>query len=310
MNNKFKKLSENDCLFFDIEVVRNQKEIDTESKEFELYQQKIRDRQTDELPSQQETIDHYNQFAGLKLTYNKVVCASVGAIKEGNVYLKSYTGEEQEVLYNLYKKMQEYQYIVAYNGIAYDLPVCRVAAMKYPDVLDELPEKFNDSGKRPWNLDNVVDLMDYFKGTHFANSTLDEVCFHLGLDSPKDDIGGAAVSEVYYQEGVEKISEYCKKDVFATLNLFRKMQSNEPFHFENAVDIDKIKSDEMDVKELPILQKVLNAKKITKKDKEELEAKAKGLNDKEKKIALDLLKAVFGEKPKSKIRQEVVEIFS
>ena len=50
MNKVMQSLNIEKILFMDIEVVRKTKELDINSREFELYQKKIRNKETDELP--------------------------------------------------------------------------------------------------------------------------------------------------------------------------------------------------------------------------------------------------------------------
>jgi hypothetical protein len=45
------------------------------------------------------------------------------------------------------------------------------------------------------------------------------------IPTPKDDISGADVARVYYEDGdLERIKVYCEKDVVALIQLFLKMQ--------------------------------------------------------------------------------------
>ena len=47
----------------------------------------------------------------------------------------------------------------------------------------------------------------------------------IGWGTPKDDISGADVARVYYEDGdLERIKVYCEKDVVALIQLFLKMQ--------------------------------------------------------------------------------------
>ncbi len=47
----------------------------------------------------------------------------------------------------------------------------------------------------------------------------------LGFPSPKDDIDGSMVGQVYWEEqDVQRIDYYCEKDVLATIQLFLKYQ--------------------------------------------------------------------------------------
>jgi hypothetical protein len=47
----------------------------------------------------------------------------------------------------------------------------------------------------------------------------------FGLPSPKDDISGADVASVYWEDrDLDRIATYCEKDVLATAQLFLKMK--------------------------------------------------------------------------------------
>lgn len=299
-------------LFFDIEVVRNVKELDVNSKEFDLYQQKIRDRKTDELLPEQETINHYNKFAGLKAIYHKIVCISVCAVKDGKAYVKSYTGAEKEIIENFYKKTQEYDYLCGYNCMSYDLPLTRICALRYPEILNELPDRFEDTGirelkqKKPWNLDRILDLMDFLRGGHFANISLSEAAYHLGLSDSKDDIDGSKVSEIYYAEGDSRISTYCKKDVFTTLQLFCKLSGREMF--TEFVDVDKLNAEKEFDKPLPLLERVLATGKIDKSAAEQIKEIASKLSPDEKERAKVIITCALGTS-KKKLDRSVVELF-
>lgn len=282
MNQNFRNIKIEDVLFFDAEVVKNQENIDVDSKEFELFRKKIRNKETDELPTIEEAVSEYNRIAGLKMTFNKVVCISVGAIKDGKLYLKSYTGEEKDIIESFYKKTQEYNYICGMNVLFYDLPTIRVNSLRHGDIILNLPEKYNDSGKKEWEMKSVIDLMNYFKGSHYVSSSLDEISAHLGLSSSKEDgIDGSQVSKVYYEGGIKIIEQYCKRDVLNCVNIFQKFQFKEPYL--DFIDIDKLNIVET-LEEQPILTKLFNTKqfnqevkdylkglKIAKKDKQTVE---------------------------------------
>lgn len=311
---KFKTMQKDisKILFFDIEVVRNVKELDGNSKEFKLYQHKIRNKEIDELPDFLETKAHYEKFAGLKAIYHKIVCISVCAVKDGKAYCKSYTGGEKEIIENFYKKTQEYDYICGYNCMSYDLPLTRICALRYPEILVELPDRFEDTGirdlknKKPWNLDRILDLMDFLRGGHWSNISLSEAAYHLGLSDSKDDIDGSKVSEVYYNEGVERISTYCKKDVFSTLQLFCKLSGREMFN--EFVDIDKMKEAKEFDKPIPLLEKILAVGKIDKLAAEQIKEIASKLTPEEKEKALVVVTCALGTS-KKKVDKTVIELF-
>lgn len=269
MNQTFRNVKIEDVLFFDAEVVKNQEEVDIESKEFQLFRKKIRNKETDELPSIEEAISEYDRVAGLKMTYNKIVCISVGAVKEGKLYLKSYTGDEKSIIESFYKKTQEYNYIAGMNVIFYDLPMIRINSLRHGDIILNLPDKYNDSGKKEWELKSVIELMNLFKGSHFTNSSLDEISNHLELPSSKEGgIDGSQVSKVYYEKGISEIEKYCKRDVFNCVNIFKKFQLKEPF--TEFIDIDLLNTPEEEVVETPILTKLYNTKQFNEEVKDYL----------------------------------------
>jgi len=50
----------------------------------------------------------------------------------------------------------------------------------------------------------------------------------FGVPTPKDDIDGSMVAEIYYQEkDLQRIVEYCEKDVLTLANVFRKMRQED-----------------------------------------------------------------------------------
>jgi len=50
----------------------------------------------------------------------------------------------------------------------------------------------------------------------------------LGIPSPKDDIDGSQVRQVYYEEkNLDRIITYCEKDVITTAQVFLRLRNNE-----------------------------------------------------------------------------------
>jgi len=65
-------------------------------------------------------------------------------------------------------------------------------------------------------------------GDFKAYTSLALLCYVFNIPTPKDDISGADVAKVYYEENnLERIKDYCEKDVVALIQLFLKMR-NEP----------------------------------------------------------------------------------
>lgn len=235
MNQTIKKVNQERILFFDLETTRRSKELDVNSKEFELFQRKTRNVATDELLTEEEVVKEYSKRAALKMCYTQIVSIGVGFIKGEEVHIKALEGGEEELIKQICEISKNFEYLCGANILAYDLPILTNNGYKYFDVCEVLPDRFITSGKKVWNLDKVIDLQDIFKGTHYSPSSLDEVCYHFGIPSPKSDLDGSQVSDEYWNNGLERINKYVKQDVFAAINVFKRMR------FENIFEsfIDK-----------------------------------------------------------------------
>lgn len=290
MNQTVKKVNQERVLFMDIEDVRRNKKLDINSREFELFRKKTRNRETDEYLSNEEVILEYQKRAALKMCYTKIVTIGVGFIKDGEVHIKSLEGSEEEVIKQFCNIAQSFDFVCGSNLIAFDIPMLINNGYRYFDVCGVLPDRFVTSGKKQWNLDKLLDLQEIFKGTHYYASSLDEMCYHFDLPSPKSDLDGSMVSDEYWNNGLEKISTYVKQDVFACINLFKKMRFEEPF--ETFIDKNS-NNQELEVQELPLLQRIYNSKNFGEKEKTELKnlLGKKRLSKKDKEIIFDLVKA-------------------
>ena len=59
----------------------------------------------------------------------------------------------------------------------------------------------------------------------------------LGIPSPKDDINGSQVAQVYYKEKeLSQIVEYCEKDVITVAQIILKLR-NEPLLSEKEIQL-------------------------------------------------------------------------
>lgn len=284
MNQTIKKVNQESILFIDIEDVRRTKELDVNSKEFELFQRKTRNVATDELLAEDEVIEQYNKRAALKMCYTKIVSIGVGFIKGDEVHIKSLEGTEEEIIKQFCNIAKSFDYLCGSNIIAFDLPMIVNNGYRYFDVCEVLPDRYITSGKKVWNLDRILDLQEIFKGTHYVPSSLDEMCYHFNIPSPKTDMDGSMVSEEYWNNGVEKINDYVKLDVFASINVFRKMRFQE--HYTNFINKNKVSTATEKPRELTPMEKIVYTKDEATAEK----VLAKAKNPKNKKFVEEIMK--------------------
>ena len=61
-----------------------------------------------------------------------------------------------------------------------------------------------------------------------TQASLNLLSYILGIPSPKDEIDGSMVADIYYNEkNMEKIVKYCEKDVVALTQIFLKFRGEE-----------------------------------------------------------------------------------
>jgi uncharacterized protein YprB with RNaseH-like and TPR domain len=179
--------------------------------------------------------EFYPQRAGVMAEFAKIVCISMGYFhKQGNVMqlrIKSFYGDDEKLL--LQNFIATVNQIEAKNGKwsfaghnikEFDIPfICRRLLINSLP----LPAYLNFQNMKPWDT-NIVDTFQYWRFGDYKNYTsLKLLAAALGVPSPKDDIDGSMVAEVYWKEkNIDRIATYCQKDVLTTANIilrFKKM---------------------------------------------------------------------------------------
>lgn len=117
--------------------------------------------------------------------------------------------------------------LVSWNGQGFDAPVMHYRALKFGVQSKVYWDKAGDAKWSNYTSryhDRHLDLMDvlasYNRG---ATATLDEASSLIGLPG-KQGIGGAAVSEAYFDGKHEEIRQYCEIDVVNTYLVHLRLQ--------------------------------------------------------------------------------------
>lgn len=291
MNKKSRNTTPESLLFWDIETVRRQKELDVNSDEFALYQYKFRNKDTGELMPDAEVVKHYEKNAALYPAYNKIVCISVGFIKGDTLYYKAITGDQKDIITEFYTLYNSNKLVsTTYNGLRFDTPTVRIKAFE-SEVEVLAKDEISDAGVKPWDLEaNNLDIMDLIKGSYYNPLSFAECCFLFGVRTPKGDISGADVSRVYWDEGEEglrRIAKYCNEDVRALAELFCSITGRKGF-IKNFVD----KTGSV-VEKPKLIDTIALSKSISKDQEKALIAEAKTLSKEERAKLVLLLEAAL-----------------
>lgn len=172
---------------------------------------------------------YYNDRAAIYAEYAKVICISVGYIKNDkdsyNYRIKTFSNnDEAKLLTEFSELLNEFyfdrfnQFLCGHNIKEFDIPfICRrMVINRLP-----LPNLLNIAGMKPWQASHLLDTMDLWKyGDYKHYTSLDLLCAALDIDSPKSNISGKDVSKFYWDGNIDKIVSYCEGDVRATIEVY------------------------------------------------------------------------------------------
>lgn len=218
----------NSILFLDIETVPQYSSYEELTEDWQaLWNRKatflLRDRPND-------TVSTIYHSAGIYAEFGKIICISCGVISksgdEKKLLLKSFSGDDERLLLQQFcetisKWGSHEKYLCAHNGKEFDFPyLCRrliIHGMPIPPVLDM-------SGKKKWEVSHL-DTMELWKFGDYKNYTsLNLLAQVLGIPTPKDDIDGSMVNEVYWKEkNLPRIVHYCQKDVVTVAQVYLRL---------------------------------------------------------------------------------------
>lgn len=223
------KIPLENILFLDIETVPEKEEFSSLSKEAqELWADKTAYRRKDEV-----TPEEFYDRAGIWAEFGKIICISAGFFQHSHEVafrVRSFLGEEKELLLEFKALLESYfnlpkHVLCAHNGKEFDFPYI-ARRMVIHGI--SLPSKLSLFGKKPWEVPHI-DTMELWKFGDFKHYTsLKLMAYVLGIPSPKEDIDGSMVRDVYYEENdLERISRYCERDVITVAQVFLRLRNEE-----------------------------------------------------------------------------------
>lgn len=223
------KIALNSILFLDIETVPQQEHFNALDPELQdLYGQKTKYQRKDEYSAEE-----FYDRAGIWAEFGKIICISVGYFTDsqgGEFRVTSFYGEEHKLLLE-FKDLLETHFnsprhlLCAHNGKEFDFPY--IARRMLINQI-ALPSKLMLFGKKPWEIPHL-DTMELWKfGDYKHYSSLKLLAHILNIPSPKEDISGDQVRDVYYKEkNLDRIIEYCQRDTITVAQLFLRYRNQE-----------------------------------------------------------------------------------
>lgn len=219
----------------DIETVSEKEDfhlLDDEWKE--LWTQKI----SKSLPPDTTAEEYYPMRAAILAEFAKVVCISFGYFKKENndprdkglqLRIKSLCSQNEKDILNefdttlkqLYSNNHQWIF-TGHNIKEFDVPfLCRRMVVNNIPI----PPYIDFQNMKPWETPLLDTLHLWRFGDYKHYTSLKLLAAVLGVPSPKDDIDGSQVGNVFWKEkNLERISVYCEKDVVTVANVMLRLK--------------------------------------------------------------------------------------
>ncbi len=183
----------------------------------------------------------FAEKAGVFSEFAKVVCIVVGSLQQQGdswtLRLKPLANDDEKQLLLDFKELiqrfaKHYPNLqfCGHNIKEFDVPfLCR--RMLINNI--GLPDSMNLSGKKPWEITHhdTLEMWKFGDYKHFTSLAL--LAEILGIPSPKDDMDGSMVGQVYWEEkDLPRIAKYCMQDVLTSAKVFLRLKGISDIHPE------------------------------------------------------------------------------
>lgn len=227
-------------LFLDIETVSQYPKFEDCPEQFQSLWEKKFAKIAKFEDSEVSTPAELYSRAGIYAEFGKIICISVGFFKKENFYLHSFVGDDEKKILAGFSALVEKYFaqqgcrFCGHNIKEFDIPYIarRMLVNRMP-----IPKSINLAGVKPWDNPNIDTLELWKFGDYKHYTSLELLAYIFGIPTPKDDINGSMVGEVYWNEhDLQRISAYCQKDTLTTARVFMKLKGLE----DGRINDDKI----------------------------------------------------------------------
>lgn len=274
-----KKQDIEDILFIDIETAPIEETLETGSPLWDAWEY------TCIKNGEEDIAGSYAKTAALHAEFGRIVCITIGAVRDNKIILKSFDDvDEKTLLENFNASVSKFvtnkTFLCGHAVIAFDAPFimkrCLINDVDLHIILDTAHLK-------PWEV-SYLDTAVLWKGTGFKTSSLISVATALGLPSPKDDISGADVGAAFFRGEIDRIVHYCEKDVITVINIVRRLRGEEPLSYDHEAIIEQ--------KPLGLMEYIYRGGEVTKEILSKIKEEVSKMNKTDKTRAAAILNAL------------------
>ena len=229
-------MKSDNILFIDIETVSQFKKFEDAPKEVQNIWAKKYEK--NEYLNALNVSEAYENKAAIFAEYGKIICISIGYYHKVNdeYRIKSFADHDEKAILENFKqfcqKLKKNFVFCGHNVKEFDVPyLCRRFLINRLAI----PKLLNFQDKKPWEIE-LIDTLQLWKFGDYKNYTsLETLTTIFNIPTPKADIDGGQVGQVYWNENdLKRIVEYCQNDVIAVIQLYRA------FHQQDLVSSEKI----------------------------------------------------------------------
>jgi len=224
------KLNLENVLFLDIETVPEiQNFLDLSNEKQQLWALKSQYQRKDDYSA-----EAFYHKAGIWAEFGKIICISAGYFAPDqdvrSFRITTFSGDEVSILKQFKSLLQTHfsrpkHLLCAHNGKEFDFPYI---ARRMVIHRIKLPQKLNLFGKKPWEVPHLDTLELWKFGDYKHYTSLKLLTNVLGVPSPKDDIDGSEIYDVYYHgNDLYRIIEYCQKDTIAVAQILLRLRGED-----------------------------------------------------------------------------------
>jgi predicted PolB exonuclease-like 3'-5' exonuclease len=167
----------------------------------------------------------YLDNSGIISTYGRIVCISFGYVdNDGEKRISSFCGDDEkqivESFNNLLTKIEKKSFnLSGFRINHFDIPWVLHKCHKYGLKPANMIYVYD---KKPWDM-RITDMSDDWRQKFAWAFSFDEMCYELGVDSPKQDMNGSEVHKSFWSGEIDKIKRYCESDVSASIDVSLKL---------------------------------------------------------------------------------------
>lgn len=164
------------------------------------------------LEDNKETAVRKTSLSGL---YGNVLCIGIAIGEEEPEVL---TGDEPAVLKQLAEKLEGIAHPMFVGHYVREFDIKFLIQRQMINGMEPLFHYADPYYQRP-----ILDTMEIFCVNPRDSVSLDNLCYALNVPTPKGDLDGSKVYDYWLAGKHQEIYDYCKDDVIATRECFKKM---------------------------------------------------------------------------------------